>query len=971
MNDGFDEVPLAITEEDSTSSDQGRPHLGFVQQAFRLQPTITEASDTPSARVTRDLHRQLKRYRAEQLTHVFRMLSGAECPFAFDEDMFNAYKVKKYTLTYDRLPTAIKECWPARFFPEQGIDVWLYPEGAATCPIVEEDAIKRIQSMFESFSLLIGDRQTFQQTCLEAIKEVRGLYHQDRDFNQQLSDSKSIIFRFYHKCCAHPQLEQRKKLPKLLELGEYLTYPSYAKRDLIVINLSNRDVEYYQRGHFLTEAQIKHLSEEGQYFPEEKRSMIQATNEQMDAHEPVYTSSHRRWGEGAANMVAYATGHLLTTDGEPRVHIDAAGFRHASLPPVDLYKKDANKSQSRGRKKSQVEVELHAPAHEVMAITMRNVEQVLTAQAQQLLMPCITSMEPAELLKLCDGFTQLTPLVIEWNNMQVFTPGQFISADHQRQQHEVTMLALNAFNESELHITIQTGGKPIQLWIQPKVHHMCMGVNAFKSKVTDLQHYENKMGFVDFYKFCLRTSKEMLARMDQYDGRHKPLLQLLQFMLQIESLIMTALVEESNYPDFATKKLYLKIATQAYRQSIEEDDGEIEEHKRKVQERCKALYEGKGKIIRNFKKYTDPTVKLMGLKKPKTPKYENTDALLNIILSVEEITILSTKQKSDLSVDDCKKLPGIINKLILGLFNQAKRYVQSPALRGDTSHHNELFYNMMKMKFALTVLSGFAKKFKHLLTEGQLSYINSFTEHFYKTNTFELIDRLLSLAVNHIKAHKAEIYQCVFADPQPDEECLFKLVCAHQGLNKMVALFNEDNWHKNEHNFEFQARYLAITSYLDATASCNCKSCSDRAGATHVHKKTLEDSWRCCEFPSRSKQPLEVSEYGHRSKEVYAKSAGQRNTAYDLRGGEGMKFSGPGVDHMGEPKKQFSKTSKLAPHKMYKDDGILKPQKGDRLSRRGIRADSSAPPVLVLKSHDDDASGEDNHSTSSHDSGLF
>lgn len=61
----------------------------------------------------------------------------------------------------------------------------------------------------------------------------------------------------------------------------------------------------------------------------------------------AYRSSHQRDAVGVANFIAYATGHIdpqgyLTASNEskPEIMMTDVGFRHASLPPIDLYKEE-------------------------------------------------------------------------------------------------------------------------------------------------------------------------------------------------------------------------------------------------------------------------------------------------------------------------------------------------------------------------------------------------------------------------------------------------------------------------------------------------------------------------------------------------------------------------------------------------------------------------------------------------------
>ncbi len=106
---------------------------------------------------------------------------------------------------------------------------------------------------------------------------------------------------------------------------------SFKKNNILVINRAANTVQYYARG---------------------TQSLIPGDTEKQ------YISAHKRDEVGVPNFIAYSTGHL-DANGNPV--ITEVGFRHASLPPIELYKKEEELPEG----------DLHA---ECVEITTQNID---------------------------------------------------------------------------------------------------------------------------------------------------------------------------------------------------------------------------------------------------------------------------------------------------------------------------------------------------------------------------------------------------------------------------------------------------------------------------------------------------------------------------------------------------------------------------------------------------------------------
>ena len=162
----------------------------------------------------------------------------------------------------------------------QGVDVWLYPAGADTTQVIEEAIIKRLQSMCESAKLLGKSDQ--RNVILESkrdrlIASARELYRTHMTFDEKYKIGKELLATFYTDINNLVGDSYKGDLKKLMELGEYLSTPSFAERDLIVFNEMNGDAEYYQRGHYLTGKQQTHIGDEG--------------NLSLNAHKSLYINN--------------------------------------------------------------------------------------------------------------------------------------------------------------------------------------------------------------------------------------------------------------------------------------------------------------------------------------------------------------------------------------------------------------------------------------------------------------------------------------------------------------------------------------------------------------------------------------------------------------------------------------------------------------------------------------------------------
>ncbi len=90
------------------------------------------------------------------------------------------------------------------------------------------------------------------------------------------------------------------------------------KNNILVLNKEAKTIQYYERG-----TQPTFIDEKS----EEKGK--------------VYIASHKRDAVGVPNFIAWSTGHL-DENGKPV--LTQSGFRHASLPPISLYKRKYHKT---------------------------------------------------------------------------------------------------------------------------------------------------------------------------------------------------------------------------------------------------------------------------------------------------------------------------------------------------------------------------------------------------------------------------------------------------------------------------------------------------------------------------------------------------------------------------------------------------------------------------------------------------
>ncbi len=236
-----------------------------------------------------------------------------------DDAIFKKYRVKKYKLKKKDEP----------------VEVWIFNSESKPFPILEDQLMKRAESIYESAREIFNKTGTssFFQTAgtdtsvrgglsglMGKFKEIlnKEFYSKEikdeKDFHAQYKRGKKLISNFINDIaylyggggkysftkeeeCAEFYAKFYKDLWETVEK----THPDYKRSHILVINENPqvRCVQYYERGE--------------------------------------HPSAHNRAGIDVSNFIAFGTGYL---DKEGWLHITDTGFRHASLPPIDLYKKE-------------------------------------------------------------------------------------------------------------------------------------------------------------------------------------------------------------------------------------------------------------------------------------------------------------------------------------------------------------------------------------------------------------------------------------------------------------------------------------------------------------------------------------------------------------------------------------------------------------------------------------------------------
>ena len=239
----------------------------------------------------------------------------------YDQKIFKKYHIKKYKLMDDQ--------------HKEPVEAWIYDHQSKYIPILEDQAMKRAQSLCEAARVLF-EKQKYNVDLIEktfslfenAINHV--LYPSNIDeatFEAQFTKIDSLIHQLindlaYHwgHAHAHPYELTKKDYAEfyknLWDTVEIVT-SLYKRSNILVINNDPnvQSVHYYRRG-------------SQPFTPDEKERM--------------YRSSHHREDPGLSNLISYGMGYLKK--GIPV--ITQSGFRHASLPPIGLYKKEERKENS-------------------------------------------------------------------------------------------------------------------------------------------------------------------------------------------------------------------------------------------------------------------------------------------------------------------------------------------------------------------------------------------------------------------------------------------------------------------------------------------------------------------------------------------------------------------------------------------------------------------------------------------------
>lgn len=360
---------------------------------------------------------------------------------------------------------------------EERVEAWLYDQNSLQLPIIEDQAIKRGQS------LVAAAKHIFMNQGL--AENIHLLEQLEKDYiaiiakeSERLTQAKAdelinmlindIAYRWGR---SHPKVDELKEADykgfynELWHETETPPYAAYKTSHILVLNTDEhvRSVQFYERG----------------------------TRSLTDEKAKEYRSAHKRDGVGVPNFIAYGTGHL-DEKGDPVV--TDIGFRHASLVPIDLYKEDKTKDSSVKEKK-----ESDAQSLLVQEITTENM--------------LLLASEMRARMTTADEKEDKVPNY--WINVSLLTATEnsLLDREDQTQQYRDTILAAD-------RIRARQGIVPVMF---------DFGVNTGATTLglyTSDQAFENRRAFFQLQKMFLSTFDNMSglpptikSYMEKYKGK--------------------------------------------------------------------------------------------------------------------------------------------------------------------------------------------------------------------------------------------------------------------------------------------------------------------------------------------------------------------------------------------------------------------------------------------------------------------
>lgn len=206
------------------------------------------------------------------------------------------------------------------------VEVWIYNANSKPFPILEDQAVKCAESIFEAAKIIFSqEKRDDQISMLKKVMHqfdlrVVELYKQPiskKNFSEQRDEINNIIHAVLNDIAyvwgySHSE-EDQAKLTSDSYKGFYnslweaieIVKPQYKNNHILVINRHPEvmSVQYYERG------SGKGIARDTQ-------------------------SAHKRDKVGVPNFISYGSG-IIRSDNT--LQIENVGFRHASLPPIDLY----------------------------------------------------------------------------------------------------------------------------------------------------------------------------------------------------------------------------------------------------------------------------------------------------------------------------------------------------------------------------------------------------------------------------------------------------------------------------------------------------------------------------------------------------------------------------------------------------------------------------------------------------------
>jgi hypothetical protein len=239
-------------------------------------------------------------------------------PAEYDKNIFIKYQVKKYLLKNQE---------------GEPVEAWIFDADSKPFPILENQLFKSAEALIEAAKITFAEEKHPGIAELETLWKgveaiINDFYKSDQYINEalfakQVKKGKECIYGLindilYHWGRTHSntrnltEKDYKKFYRDLWKNFEKIT-PTYKISNIFSVNEARdvNSVQYLERG-----------------------------AHQFDSKDPNkkhYRSPHERDAQGLANYSVYGTGYLTKSK---KITITDTGHRHASLPPIDLYKRE-------------------------------------------------------------------------------------------------------------------------------------------------------------------------------------------------------------------------------------------------------------------------------------------------------------------------------------------------------------------------------------------------------------------------------------------------------------------------------------------------------------------------------------------------------------------------------------------------------------------------------------------------------